>query len=161
MSLVKALLAVAVSGVVAVSATAQELPAPQQKQKPTVDLQKKLEAKADYKRYSFTKVPESAEAVAENENVLLAGTEMVDRITGEKAYVSGVITVLTENTDANELANQFGLTVERVYSRLNLAMLKAPEGTDMLKLREQLKGVEGVNSIKVEIVENIRKPHVL
>ncbi len=159
MSLVKALLAVAVSGVVAVSATAQELPAPQQKQKPTVDLQKKLEAKADYKRYSFTKVPESAEAAVEN--VLLAGTEMVDRITGEKAYVSGVITVLTENTDANELANQFGLTVERVYSRLNLAMLKAPEGTDMLKLREQLKGVEGVNSIKVEIVENIRKPHVL
>lgn len=161
MSLVKALLAVAVSGVVAVSAAAQELPAPQQKQKPTVDLQKKLEAKADYKRYSFTKVPESAEATAENENVLLAGTEMVDRITGEKAYVSGIITVLTENTDANELANQFGLTVERVYSRLNLAMLKAPEGTDMLKLREQLKGVEGVNSIKVEIVENIRKPHVL
>lgn len=161
MNLVKALLAVAVSGVVAASATAQELPAPQQKQKPTVDLQKNLETKPDYKGYSFTKLPESAEPSAESESTLLAGTEMVNRITGEKAYVSGVITVLTENTDANELANQFGLTVERVYSRLNLAMLKAPEGTDMLKLREQLKGVEGVNSIKVEIVENLRKPHVL
>jgi translation elongation factor EF-1beta len=161
MSLVKALLAVAVSGVVAVSATAQELPAPQQKKTPAVDLTKKFDGKADYQRYSFTSLPESVDASEQSGDVLLAGTEMVDRITGEKAYVSGVVTVLTENVSADDLASEFGLTVERVYSRLNLAMLKAPEGTDMLQLREQLKGVEGVNSIKVEIVENIRKPHVL
>jgi chromosome condensin MukBEF MukE localization factor len=93
--------------------------------------------------------------------VLLAGTEMINRITGEKAYVSGIITVLASDVDADALASQFGLTVERVYSRLNLAMLKAPDGTNMLKLRDELRSVSGVNSIKVEIVENLRKPHTL
>jgi hypothetical protein len=161
MSLMKALLTVAVSGAIAVSATAQEIPAPMKKQQPAVKQLPQLDAKRDYQQYSFTKLPESADKSAQDGDVLLAGTEMVNRITGEKAYVSGVVTVLTKNVDAGDLASQFGLTVERVYSRLNLAMLKAPEGTNMLKLRDELRGVSGVNSIKVEIVENIRKPHTL
>ncbi|RUO71729.1 S8 family serine peptidase [Idiomarina ramblicola] len=162
MSLMKALLAVAVSGVVAVSATAQEVPAPMKKQQqPAVKQLPAMDAKRDYQQYSFTKLPESAEQQAEDSDVLLAGTEMVNRITGEEAYVSGVVTVLTKGVDADALASQFGLTVERVYSRLNLAMLKAPEGTNMLKLRDEMHGVSGVNSIKVEIVENLRKPHSL
>lgn len=161
MNLMKALLTVAVSGAIAVSATAQEVPAPMKQQQAKAKQLPQLQAERDYQRYSFTKLPESVEPSAAQGDVLLAGTEMVDRITGEEAYVSGVVTVLTENVDADALASQFGLTVERVYSRLNLAMLKAPEGTDMLKLRNELRGVNGVNSIKVEIVQNIRKPHVL
>lgn len=161
MNLIKALLAVAVSGVVAVSATAQELPTPMKKQQPAKKQLPQLDAKRDYQQYSFTKLPESAKLSGEEDKVLLAGTEMVNSFTGEKAYVSGIITVLTNDVDTDALASQFGLTVERVYSRLNLAMLKAPEGTDMLKLRDEMRGVSGVNSIKVEIVENLRKPHTL
>lgn len=162
MNLIKALLAVAVSGVVAVSATAQELPVPMKKQQPVKKQLPQMDAKRDYQQYSFTKLPKAAEPSAEeSDNALLAGTEMVNRITGEKAYVSGIITVLASDVDADALASQFGLTVERVYSRLNLAMLKAPEGTNMLKLRDEMHGVSGVNSIKVEIVENLRKPHTL
>lgn len=161
MNVMKALFIVAVSGVMALSASAQQMPEPIQKQHDADKHMPSLDAKRDYQQYSFTKLPKSAEPAAEGSDMLLAGTEMINRVTGGKAYVSGIITVLTKDLDADALATQFGLTVERVYSRLNLAMLKAPEGTNMLTLRDKLRSVDGVDSIKVEIVENLRKPHAL
>ena len=57
-------------------------------------------------------------------DVLLAGTEMTNSITGKPALVSGIISVLMNTHDADAVANQLGLTVERVYPRLDLVLFK-------------------------------------
>ncbi|MEC7641896.1 hypothetical protein [Idiomarina sp.] len=116
----------------------------------------------DYKTYRFTKLPEGASPVLKGRNdVLLAGTEMTNSITGKPAFVSGVISVLMNTYDADSVAIQLGLTVERVYPRLDLVLFKAAEGTEMLSLRKSIKAVEGVNGADIEIVEERMTADVL
>ena len=116
----------------------------------------------DYKTYRFTKLPEGATPVLKGRgDVLLAGTEMTNSITGKPALVSGIISVLMNTHDADAVANQLGLTVERVYPRLDLVLFKASEGTEMLALRNSIKAIEGVNGVDVEIVEERMTPDVL
>ena len=160
MNLTKTFLTLAVGSLVAVpTAFAQQdqsqFPIRTQEQEPTLP---SMDKEPDFKGYVFTKVPGEAKRTGYGE-FLLAGTEMVNKITGDKAFVSGVITVVTESVDASELASQYGLTVERLYPRLNMAMLKAEEGTDMLSLERELKAVGGITGIKVEIVSELNKPH--
>jgi hypothetical protein len=156
------LFALAASGMIAASASAQQLPTP--KVGETIDNPQFIGGERDYKAYQFTKLPEPRTGVDFSErsgDQLLAGTEMVNTLSGKEAYVSGIVSVLMDGTDIDALAQQFGLTVERLYGRLNLALLRAPEGTEMLQLRRDMMAFTGVNNVDIEIVEDIREPHVI
>ncbi|AVJ55295.1 hypothetical protein C5610_02635 [Idiomarina sp. OT37-5b] len=156
------LFALAASGLIAASASAQQLPTP--KVGETIDNPQFIGGDRDYKGYQFTKLPEPRAGVDFSERSgeqLLAGTEMVNTLSGKEAYVSGIVSVLMDGTDIDALAQQFGLTVERLYGRLNLALLRAPEGTEMLQLRRDMMAFTGVNNVDIEIVEDIREPHVI
>ncbi|MGM0482231.1 MAG: hypothetical protein ACQEQZ_09920 [Pseudomonadota bacterium] len=152
----------AVSSLMVASACAQQLPVPQ----PQEDQQAStfVDGERDYKMYQFVQEPEPATGnnlADRSDERLLAGTEMVNTLSGKQAYVSGVVSVLTEGAEADELAQQFGLTVERVYGRLNLTLLRAPEGTDMLQLRRDMMDYTGVSNVDVEIVEDLREPDII
>ncbi|WP_404401835.1 hypothetical protein LG288_02835 [Idiomarina seosinensis] len=152
----------AVSSLMVASACAQELPVPQ----PQKDEQASAftGGERDYKTYQFINEPKPADdtnLADRSGERLLAGTEMVNTLSGKEAFVSGVVSVLTEGANADELAQQFGLTVERVYGRLNLVLLRAPEGTDMLQLRRDMMDYTGVSNVDVEIVEALRESDVL
>ncbi|RUO80251.1 hypothetical protein CWI84_06360 [Idiomarina tyrosinivorans] len=116
---------------------------------------------ADYKGYKFTRLPMGVDASTlnnANEKPLFAGTEMVNTITGKPAYVSGVISVVLTQADPDEIAAQLGLVVDKRYDRMNVALLRAPEGTDMLALKQQLKHMQGVSGADIEVVEELRQP---
>lgn len=87
---------------------------------------------------------------------LIAGTEVVNTLSGTLGQVSGIVAVLINDNDIDALANQFGLAVERRYDRLNLALLKAQDGTDMLQLRRDMMSVDGIAGVDIEIVEQLR-----
>lgn len=163
MKLIK-LMTLAASVACVANAAAQQLPKPDPKPTPKGVQDRFIGGERDYKAYQFVRVPEAKTAqVTENRagQSLLAGTEMVNTVTGKEAYVSGIVSVLTKDTDVNALAEQFGLEVERLYGRLNLALLRAPEGTDMLQLRREMMDFTGVNNVDVEIVEDIRETHLV
>ncbi len=156
------LFALAASGMMMASAVAQQLPTP--KVGEDISNPQFIGGERDYKTYQFTKLPEpksGADFSERSGEQLLAGTEMVNTLSGKEAYVSGIVSVLVEGTDIDALAQQFGLTVERLYGRLNLALLRAPEGTEMLQLRRDMMAFTGVNNVDIEIVEDIREPHVI
>ena len=156
------LFTLAASVALVAGAQAQQLPTPKMGQD-NVD-QQFVGGERDYKAYQFTKLPEPRKDVDFSQrkgSQLLAGTEMVNTLSGKEAYVSGIVSVLMDGTDIDQLAQQFGLTVERLYGRLNLALLKAPEGTEMLQLRRDMMDFTGVNNVDIEIVEDIRETHVL
>ena len=156
------LCALAASVALVASAQAQQLPTPKLGQDNAAP--QFAGGERDYKAYQFTKLPEPRQGSDFSQrkgDTLLAGTEMVNTLSGKEAYVSGIVSVLMDGTDIDQLAQQFGLTVERLYGRLNLALLKAPEGTEMLQLRRDMMDFTGVNNVDIEIVEDIREPHVL
>lgn len=157
-------IALATSGLVMASASAQQLPVPQPGAKQAVQ-SPAIGGKRDYKAYQFVRIPSAAGQTnlsQRGDQVLLAGTEMVNTLSGKPALVSGIVSVLTtEDGDAQVIAQQFGLSVERVFGRLNLALLKAPEGTEMLQLRKDMLKASGVSNVDVEIVEELREVDVV
>lgn len=128
---------------------------------PSLSLQRSA-VERDFGAYRFTSVPEfTGERGSLGDRVLLAGTEMVNTISGKPALVSGILSVHLDSLDANEVAAEHGLKVVQLYDRLGIALLEAPVGTDMLSLQSSIERVNGVRAVEVEIVEERRQLHVL
>lgn len=116
-----------------------------------------LLASKSYKQYRVDSSEiDSAQVSDRAAGRLIAGTKVVNTLSGEPGEVSGIVAVLINDQNIDALAQQFGLAVERRYDRLNLALLKAEAGTDMLQLRRDMMGVDGISGVDIEIVEQLR-----
>lgn len=156
MNVMKTLLVASISSAVLVtSVMAQEpllKPVDQVGQVPTLQNQKQ------YSQYRVVSSAVDGNKLSDRSaGRLIAGTEVINTLSGERGQVSGVIAVMINDTNIDALAQQFGLSVERRYDRLNMALLKAADGTDMVTLRKDMMATGDVTGIDIEIIEELRK----
>ena len=80
--------------------------------------------------------------------------------TGNLAIVLGTVQVkLSDPGQAPALARQHGLSVGRIYPNLGFAILQAPPGRDPFAAANALVAQSGVESVTVELLENVNVPH--
>lgn len=80
--------------------------------------------------------------------------------TGNLAIVLGTVQVkLSDPGQAPALARQHGLSVRRIYLNLGFAILQAPPGRDPFAAANALVTQPGVESVTVELLENVNVPH--
>jgi hypothetical protein len=105
--------------------------------------------------YSFVN---SESANAQSTNTHNNGTTLVNQRTGETAIITGNLVVKLTKTDAETIANRYGLSIQNNFKHLNLVFFNT-HNQDVFELKNLMSQDSEIDSVEVDLIENLRVPY--